>query len=414
MLFWSIIFISIFIIDKQKISLNKDKDYILIARDILWRGWKQNVNLQNRKVKIVIAIMAAVCLIIGYRIYSNIQNDKARAARMSQARSTAVVTAHPKRQTIVPQLKFSGSLDPEWQAEVAAKVDGRLEKVYVKEGDRVAKGDVLAILEQVDTDANLLNAKGSYLDAQTNLRKAETDLARYEKLYATGAVSQQVVDDYRYARDNAAAKLQAASGNLQSMESKAAGTVIVAPADGIIAKRYYQEGYYAKAGTPLFAVADISMLKTTIHIPEWQVSSVQVGNEASVMLPAYPDKKLLGKITSIAPVADLPAHTFAAEVSVDNNEGLLAGIYANVVLTATPKTNMLTIPVNAIIMRDDQQTVFVADEKGIVQRKVLSIGYTDDKVAEVLDGITENDLIVTEGHNKLREGSKIDLAKAGK
>lgn len=372
------------------------------------------VNLQNRKVKIVLGLLLAVCVIIGYRIYSNIQADKARAAKMSQSRSIAVVTAHPIRRTIVPQLHFSGSLDPEWQAQVAAKVDGRLEKVYVHEGDRVEKGQVLAILEQMDTDANLLSAKGSFLDAQTSLRKAETDLARYEKLYATGAVSQQVVDDYRFARDNAAAKLEAARGSLQGMESKAAGTVVTAPADGIVAKRFYQEGYYAKAGTPLFAIADISMLKTTIHIPEGQVTGVRVGNEADIALPAYPGKKLVGKITRIAPVADLPAHTFAAEVSVDNSEGLLAGVYANVSLIGEPREQVLTIPMHAIVMRDDQQTVFVADAQGVVQRRVLALGYSDDKVAEVLSGLDEKDTIVVEGHNKLREGSRINLEKAGK
>lgn len=374
----------------------------------------REVNLQNCKVKIVLGLLLAVCVIIGYRIYSNIQADRARAAKMSQSRSIAVVTAHPVRRTIVPQLHFSGSLDPEWQAQVAAKVDGRLEKVYVHEGDRVEKGQVLAILEQMDTDANLLSAKGSFLDAQTSLRKAETDLARYEKLYATGAVSQQVVDDYRFARDNAAAKLEAARGSLQGMESKAAGTVVTAPADGIVAKRFYQEGYYAKAGTPLFAVADISMLKTTIHIPEGQVTSVKVGNEADIALPAYPGKKLVGKITRIAPVADLPAHTFAAEVSVDNSEGLLAGVYANVSLIGEPREQVLTIPMHAIVMRDDQQTVFVADAQGVVQRRVLSLGYSDDKVAEVLSGLDEQDTIVVEGHNKLREGSRINLEKAGK
>ena len=374
----------------------------------------REVNLQNRKVKIVLGLLLAVCVIIGYRIYSNIQADRARAAKMSQSRSIAVVTEHPVRRTIVPQLRFSGSLDPEWQAQVAAKVDGRLEKVYVHEGDHVEKGQVLAILEQMDTDANLLSAKGSYLDAQTSLRKAETDLARYEKLYATGAVSQQVVDDYRFARDNAAAKLEAARGSLQGMESKAAGTVVTAPADGIVAKRFYQEGYYAKAGTPLFAIADISMLKTTIHIPEGQVTGVKVGNEADIALPAYPGKKLVGKITRIAPVADLPAHTFAAEVSVDNSEGLLAGVYANVSLIGEPREQVLTIPMHAIVMRDDQQTVFVADAQGVVQRRVLALGYSDDKVAEVLSGLDEKDTIVVEGHNKLREGSRINLEKVGK
>lgn len=372
------------------------------------------MNLQSRKVRILIGIIIAAILIISYRIVSNIQNERERAARMSQGRSVQVVTEYPQRMTIVPKLEFSGSLDPEWQAAVAAKVDGRLEKVYVREGDAVVKNQVLAILEQTDTDADLIIAQGAYLDAQTNLRKAESDLQRYEQLYKSGAVSEQTVGDYRFARDNAAAKLESARGTLQGMESKSSGTVLVAPADGIVAKRYYQEGYYAKAGTPVISIADISKLKTVIHIPEGQISGVDVGNEAIISIPAYVGKQITGKITRIAPVADLPSHTFEAEVSVDNTQGLRAGVYANVALVALPKENVLTIPLNAIVMRDDQQTVYVADSEGIVQRRVLNIGYTNDQVAEVLSGLTEQDLIVVEGHHKLREGSKINLEKAGK
>ena len=372
------------------------------------------MDLHNKKVKIAVGIMTALALVISYRIYSNIQGERARAAQMSQARSISVELAHPVRQTIVPKLSFSGTLDPEWQAQVAAKVDGRIEKVYVKEGDKVTRGQVLAVLEQTDTDADLVAAQGAYVDAQTNLRKAESDLARYEKLYAGGAISEQTVADYRFAKANAEAKLATARGNLQAMESKSAGTVLVAPASGIVAKRYYQEGYYAKAGTPVFAIADISALKTTIHIPEGQVASVAVGSTADITVPAYPDKKILGHITRIAPVADQPAHTFAAEVSVDNGQGLLAGVYANVMVTGTPKEDMLTIPTHAIVMRDDQQTAYVADDKGVIQRKVLTIGYSDEKVAEVLQGLTEQDNLVVGGYNKIREGSRINMEKAGK
>lgn len=372
------------------------------------------MNLQSRRTKILIGIMIAVIFIISYRIVDNIQRDRERAARLSQGRSISVVTAYPERMTIVPKLEFSGSLDPEWQADVAAKVDGRIEKVYVREGDVVTKGQVLAILEQTDTNANLIIAQGSFLDAQTNLRKAETDLQRYEELFKRGAVSQKAVDDYRFARDNAAAKLESARGTLQGMESKSTGTVLVAPEDGIVSKRYYQEGYYAKAGTPIIAVADISSLKTIIHIPEGQISGVDVGNEAVIKVPAYGDKKIVGEVTRIAPVADFPSHTFEAEVSVDNSQDLRAGIYANVSLVALPKENVLTIPLNAIVMRDDQQTVYVANAEGVVQRRVLNIGYTNDQVAEVVSGLTEKDLIVIEGHHKLREGSKINLEKAGK
>ncbi len=368
-----------------------------------------NFKTMNKKVKIVLGLMVAVCLVVGWRVYNNIQNDRARAERMSQTRSVAVTTGHPTRADIVPHMRFSGSLDPEWQAEVAAKVDGRLEHVYVHEGDAVHAGQVLAELERIDTQADLSSAQGNYLDAQTNLRKAETDLARYEKLYATGAVSQQVLDDYRFARDNAQAKLQAAQGNLAGMESKSSATTLVAPADGIVAKRYYQEGYYAKAGTAIFSVADINHLKTTIHIPEGQVGSVRVGNEAVITLPAFPDKKIIGHITRIAPVADTPSHTFSTEVSVDNSQGLRAGVYANVELTGEPRKNVLTVPMHAVVMRDDQSTIFVVDDKGMVQRRVLTLGYTDDKVAEVLAGLEEQDTIVVEGQHKLREGVKIKL-----
>ena len=372
------------------------------------------MNLQSRKMKIFVGLMIAIVVIVAYRIYDNIQKERARAARLSQTQAIAVSTGYPERKTIVPRLEFSGSLDPEWQAEVAAKVDGRLEKVYVQEGDRVVKGQVLALLEQDDTNADVIAARGSYMDAQTNLRKAESDLVRYTKLYEQGAISEQALEDYRFARDNAAAKLEAARGSLQGMESKSAGTAVIAPADGTVYKRFYQEGYYAQKGTPLFAIADVSVLKTVINIPEGQVDGVAVGNDAEITLPAFSGRNIMGKVTRISPVADLPAHTFSAEVSVDNTQGLLAGVFATVDLTAKPKENILTIPPAAIVMRDDQKTAFVVDNEGVVKRRVLTIGYMDTEVAEVLSGLNEGELIVTGGQNKLREGSKIVMDKAGK
>lgn len=373
------------------------------------------MDLGSRRTKIILAVLLALVLVIAFRIYSNIQKDKAKASRTGGAKAMSVVIEHPRRETIIPSMKFSGSLDPQWKAEVGSKIDGRLAKVYVKEGDRVEKGQVLAILEGVDANASLRQAKGSFLDAQTNLRKAEQDLARYTKLHESGAISQQALDDYVYARDNARAKLETAQGNLESAQSKADDTSIVAPADGIIYKRYYQEGYYAKAATPVFAIADISNLKITVHIPEGNVAGVAVGNKAKVRLAAYKNENIEGTITHISPVADLPAHTFAAEISIPNAGGMRAGVFADVVLTAEPKKDVLVIPIQAIVMRDDQKTVFVPDAKGYVQRKVLDVGYMNDKIAEVLSGVEDKDLVVTEGHNKLREGSQIKLdEKAGK
>ena len=91
------------------------------------------MNFKDRRVKILVGLCVLLALVVGYRIFDNIQKNKERAARVGKVREVAVETAFPKRVTLRPELIFSGSLDPEWQAEVAPKVDGRVEKKLVKE-----------------------------------------------------------------------------------------------------------------------------------------------------------------------------------------------------------------------------------------------------------------------------------------
>lgn len=372
------------------------------------------MNLKNKKIKVAAIVVGVLMIIIAYRIYGNIQANSERAKRVSQGQSIAVTTEYPQRKTIVPNLRFAGSLDPFWQADVAAKTEGRVEKVYVNEGDVVNAGTILAELEQGEPAANLLSAKGSLMDAETNLEKAERELVRYESLYKTGAVSEQTVDNYRFSRNNARARLESAQGVWENMNSKLTGTTVIAPQNGIISKRYYQEGYYAKVGTPLFSVADISKLTAKINIPEGQIGQVAVGGSAVITTTSIPDETFNGIITRISPVADLPARTFSAEVTLDNSAGKLrGGVYANVVLTAEPKDNALTIPMGAIVMREDQRTVFVVNDEGVVSRRVLTTGVINDNFVEVLAGLTEKDLVVVGGQNKLREGSKVKLERPG-
>lgn len=367
--------------------------------------------IQNKSMRIIAIVCAVLTVIIAFRITMNMIKARRRAASISLNRPISVPLGHALRADVTPNMKFSGSLDAWWKADVASKIDARLQHVYVREGDRVVKGQILAQFEQVDSDANLINAKGAYNDAYANYQKTKLEFQRYKELYAQGAISEQSLDNYRFAYDNARGKFESARGNLQGMQSKMDATSLVAPENGIIVKRYYQEGYYAKAATPVFTIADISKLKITVNVPEGNIDSVSVGNEAYIKLAAYPDLELKGTVVRIAPVADLPSHTFLTEISVENPGNLKAGVYATVYLKGVPKKNVLTIPPYAIVMRDDQKTAYVVDEKGQVNRRVLRIGFFDDKYAEVLDGLTEADTIVVGGQNKVREGSKVVLGK---
>ncbi|MPM70314.1 Multidrug resistance protein MdtA [bioreactor metagenome] len=127
-----------------------------------------------------------------------------------------------------------------------------------------------------------------------------------------------------------------------------------------------------------------------------------------------PGQKFQGKVTKIAAVADAPGRTFAAEVSIPNPDGRLrGGVYANVYIHANDKPNALVIPQSAIVMREDQRTVFVVDKDNFVKRKVLTTGYIGDGIVEVFEGLEENDRIVIGGQNKIREGSKVKIDEEG-
>ena len=134
-----------------------------------------------------------------------------------------------------------------------------------------------------------------------------------------------------------------------------------------------------------------------------------------MVIPSMNGKQVVGTVTKLATVADLPARTFAAEVTVDNSDNSLkGGLSADVYLKTQPRSNVLVIPQDAIIMREDQRTVFVADENGKVTRKVLDTGYIGDGIAEILSGVTEKDRVIVSGQNRIREGSTVSFEKGGK
>ncbi|MGL5206506.1 MAG: efflux RND transporter periplasmic adaptor subunit, partial [Acidaminococcaceae bacterium] len=276
------------------------------------------MNLHDKRIKIIAAVLTILLIIIGVRIFMNVMSAKEKAEKSKQGKAVTVATEFAKRGTINPVLSFAGTLEPVWQAKIAPKLAGRIQNILVNEGDYVEKGTVLAILESSEISATVGALRGSVYDARANLEQAEMTLSRNLRLFEQGAVSQQELDNARFTRDMAAGKLENAEGTYENANAKMDGANVVAPHAGYIIKRYYQEGYYNNVGDALFNLADISTLLVKLNIPEGQIGSVKVGSLAEIEIPSMPGKKFIGRVTKIAPVADVPERTFAAEVSLSN------------------------------------------------------------------------------------------------
>ena len=365
-------------------------------------------SMGNSKVRIAVIVCVVILGIIGFRIYTNISENQRTAARASGGGSIQVETMVVSRQDIVPSLAFSANLEPLWLADISPKVSGRLERLYVDEGDVVAEGEILAQMDSAEVASQVHQAEGSLYAARANHENAAIEYERNAKLYEQGAISQRSRDNSRFQRDNTAGSVSSAQGGLNVLYDRLSSTTIRSPRSGVVTRRYLQEGYYVNSGTPIVSVADVSELLAIADVGEGYIAEVYQGANVSVRVTAYGERVFTGKVTRVSPMAQLPARTFKVEITVPNIENQLrAGMFASLSIEGKTRKDALVIPQSALVMREDQKTVYVVDENNVIQQKLLDIGSINDGWVEVLSGLAEGERIVVAGQNRLRQGSRV-------
>jgi RND family efflux transporter MFP subunit len=376
------------------------------------------VSIQLAKRKKILSILVAACLVLGaiitYRIHANITANQERASRVSQGRVVAVEVGKVTRQDVKPVLAFSANLEPLWNADISPKADGRINRLLVEEGETVQAGAVIATLDIDELTAQVTQAEGSLFSAQASLEQAELDLKRTDALAKQGAVSAQALDTARIKRDLAVGQLRSAEGNLALLTARLQNATIETPRAGTITKKYLQSGFFAKAGSPVVAVADVSSLLAKATVGEAQITEIKVGIPARILVAALGNKAFEGTVTRVSPAASLPSRTFTAEVTIPNPEGAIkSGMFAKVEVAGTVHKNAIVVPESALVMREDQKTVYVVNSENKVQQRVLTLGYVGQGIAEVLEGVQEGEQIVTAGQNKIKDGASIRAAGPG-
>lgn len=369
---------------------------------------------KKRKVIFIVgALIIVLTSIISYRIYSNLAANKQRAAKMSQGQVVAVEVATVTRHDINPILSFSANLEPVWVADISPKVDGRIDSLRVDEGDLVSGGMVIATLDTNELSAQVVQAEGNLLSNQASLEQAELELRRTAALAQQGAISAQILDNARTKRDLSIGQVRSAEGNLTLLQARLDNANIYAPRDGVVVKRYLQSGVYAKAGTPIISLANVSSLLAKATVGEAQIAQLLVGTSVKVRVDALGNKVFSGVITRISPAAVLPARTFVAEITIPNAEGILKpGMFAKVDVPGQVHPGSIAVPEKALVMREDQKTVYVVNSDKRVQQRIIQVGFVGNGWAEVLGGLNEGEQIVVAGQNKLKDGSSIQVSES--
>jgi RND family efflux transporter MFP subunit len=400
----------------------------------------------NKTKWMVIAVVLAGALVLVWRwsARGKEEADDAGAEEAGRAGGAVAAVARVERRNMGNTLAIAGEFKPFQDVEIHAKVSGYIRTIYVDVGDRVKQGQTLAVLEVPELAAQLSGAEAAARAAQEQIRRAQGDLQRaqssqvathsaYVRLKQAadsraGLVAQQEVDDSQAKDQEGAAQVASAeaefSGAKQQLEMAQANqkqysalsdyTRITAPFAGVITTRYADTGALIAAGTsnstqslPVVRLAQTSVLRLVLPIPESIAAQIRVRETLKVRVQAL-NQDFTGKVARFADSLNQQTRTMETEVDFENSGNkLLPGMYAEAYLSHNEKSNVLTIPVEAVERNGDQTEVLVVNSQHIVEERHVQLGQEGSTHIEVLSGLREGERVIVGSPSEFRSGEKV-------
>lgn len=300
---------------------------------------------------------------------------------------------------------YSGTVRGRYETKVAFQVTGRILSRNVNVGSRVNAGDVLMVIDarDVQQQANAGDAQVSAARAQLSL--AQANLARYTELYQAEAVSASVLDQYQTNYDAAFAAYQQALSQAVQAHNSLGYTNLTAGASGVVSSVEAEEGQVVAAGQTVLTLVQTNELEVEISVPESQIDSLRVGQEAQISFWALKETAS-GVVREISPMADSASRTYTVRVTVTNPpKGMELGMTADVRLPQGEADGVL-LPLSAIYQTEGTPEVWVVKEDSTVELRPVTVETFDENRVRVY-GLALSDVVVTAGVHKLRAGQEV-------
>ncbi len=352
------------------------------------------------RLLITIVLVAGVTALIASVLTNNKKKNEAKTAVVAQENTAgiAVRVSRVQADSLSTGLTANGYFEAKTQIDLSSKSSGRIDKILVDEGAVVRVGQVLAVIDADDLNVEVNSAEANY---QTALK----DKQRYENAFATGGVTRQQVDLATQALTNAQARLSTA-------KIRVSDATIRSSINGIVNKKYIEAGSVVAPGTKLFEVVDVSKLVLRVNVTEAQVAALKKGDKVTVRASAFPDREFTGRVGFIAAKAD-EALNFPIEIEISSNDAnaLRAGMYGTAVFSFPGNKPVIQIPRTAFVGSVSSNEVYVMTPDSTASiRKVVAGRVLGDKV-EVLEGLNEQEQVITSGQVNLSQGAKVNVIR---
>ena len=363
----------------------------------------------NRRILIYAGI--PVLVIAGAAAWHRVGHNQelAKQAAVKQEGAVAVTTVAVEERSFRASLPFTGSLLAVNRAELKAEVAGRVTRVGVLEGDRVAKGTLLSAQDEEDLLLAVQAAEAQRAQAQAQAQQAVRDNDRAQMLLEKRSITKQAAQQAETYHTASTAAVRAAESNLGLAKSHLHKARITAPFDGEVATRAVQPGEMLSPGQTAFVVVDNRRLEILADLPTEALPLVKVGLKASFRVAGF-DQPFLATLTQVSPSVLAEGRTLRVRLEVPNPDGRLkGGLFAEGELHAEGEIRRTALPASVLTTVGRDAEVFL-DEGGVAKRRRISVGQEQEGWRPI-DGLPKGSMVVAQGRDQLFEGTRLRTGK---
>jgi HlyD family secretion protein len=408
-----------------------------------------------KKVRTIVIMVVLALIGFGAFRAAQVISAKKEEKKTNLGQIPLVDVAAAAQGPVEEKILRTGDILPSTQVTIYSKVQGWVENINVREGDRVKEGQVLVTLDIREAEAAVGQAQANLEAARARVRQvkataeetvqsqiqqtranmdlAEADLRRFQELFEKNFVARQQLDEARtrynvakaaydlalnslrqktWENDFALAEAQVrqARAALDLAQAQLQNLIILSPMNGGVTKRYVDPGTMVKDTTPILNLMDLSEMKMVVNVIEREFIHLKKGQAAKITVTAFPERTFTGRIEIITPALELQSRTAEIQISIPNPGFLLKpGMFgrAEILLRSNPQATL--VPVQSVVTEVNQDYVFVLQGEKVARRPVRK-GVALDTAVEILQGVTPGEKVVTAGQAMLKDGSPVRLS----
>ena len=323
--------------------------------------------------------------------------------------ATRVYVGKIEKKVVSNSIEVVGTIEFPEISNVASEVSGKVDKVFIDDGQRVKKGEIIVQLNSDLLDKEIEVAKANYLAKIQDFELKKWHFDRLDTLFKSGDIPQKDLKERNTQYIISQYELEKAKADLEKLELLLKKKSIVSPFDGVVIDKLVSKGDWVDEGKPVAIIASDSKVDVVCNAPQDLISNLSKGNEVDVI---FNKSKIQGKITSIVPKGNINTRTFPVKIRLNNtDQQFMDGMEVKVKLMSGKQRNSFIVQRDAVVTKNDRSFIYVVENSKALEIPVEVISYQGLNVEIASDQINTQMQVVIRGNQFLSTGQLLEIVK---